>query len=313
MAFNGSGVFQRIHNFVNDAAAAIKIRADRMDAEMDGMATGLSNCITKDGQTTITANLPMATFLHTGVGNATARNHYAAAGQVADGSINWVDGGGTADAITAGYAIPYTALTDGMLCFVRATAANATTTPTFSPSALTARTIVKEGGNALVAGNIAGDGHHLILRYNLTETEWELLNPAQTAIIAGDIASDAITTVKILDDAVTPAKIDTSVNIIGSIGGGTQDIDLDSGRSVSGTVDTSTTTFTFSNPKATGNEDIFTLRLTNGGSQTVNWPASVEWVGGTAPTLTTSGVDELVFKTIDGGTAWVGVSILDVQ
>jgi hypothetical protein len=56
------------------------------------------------------------------------------------------------------------------------------------------------------------------------------------------------------------------------------------------------------------------MRLTNGGSQTVNWPASVDWVpGGTAPTLTASGVDELVFKTIDGGTIWVGTAGLDVK
>ncbi|NCC53647.1 MAG: hypothetical protein EOM20_20895 [Spartobacteria bacterium] len=104
------------------------------------------------------------------------------------------------------------------------------------------------------------------------------------------------------------------VTAIGSIGGGTQDIDLSTGvRSFSGTVDTSTTTFTFSNPKAIGNEDIFTLRLTNGGSQTVNWPASVDWAGGTAPDLTAAGVDELIFKTIDGGTNWTGAAILDVQ
>jgi len=32
------------------------------------LATGLSTCITKDGQTTITANLPMATYRHTGGG-----------------------------------------------------------------------------------------------------------------------------------------------------------------------------------------------------------------------------------------------------
>jgi len=106
----------------------------------------------------------------------------------------------------------------------------------------------------------------------------------------------------------------TTVTVIGSIGGGTQDLELVNGiRAFSGTVDTSTTTFTFSNPKATGSEDIFTLRLTNGGSQTVNWPASVAWKGGTAPTLTTSGTDELAFKTIDGGTIWVGVALLDVS
>ena len=95
-------------------------------------------------------------------------------------------------------------------------------------------------------------------------------------------------------------------NAIGSIGGGTQDIDLTAGNSVSGTVDTSTTTFTFSNPTAGDELCSFVLTLTNGGSQTVNFPASVDWAGGSAPTLTTAGVDILVFATIDGGTVWHG-------
>ena len=53
-------------------------------------------------------------------------------------------------------------------------------------------------------------------------------------------------------------------NAIGSIGGGTQDIDLTAGNSVSGTVDTSTTTFTFSNPTASDELCTFSLILTNG-------------------------------------------------
>jgi hypothetical protein len=93
---------------------------------------------------------------------------------------------------------------------------------------------------------------------------------------------------------------------LGSIGGGTQDIDLESGNDFSGTVDTAETTFTFSNPPATGSVGSFTLELTNGGSQTVNWPASVDWAGGTAPSLTAAGVDVLVFRTRDGGTTWFG-------
>lgn len=97
-----------------------------------------------------------------------------------------------------------------------------------------------------------------------------------------------------------------TVNVIGSIGGGTQDIDLTLGNAISATVDTSTTTFTFSNPPASGTNGSFTLYLTNGGSQTVNWPASVKWPGGTAPTLTASGVDILTFTTLDGGTTWYG-------
>jgi len=97
-----------------------------------------------------------------------------------------------------------------------------------------------------------------------------------------------------------------TVNAIGGTGGGTQDIDLESGNVVTATVDTSTNTFTFSNPPATGKSGSFTLILTNGGSQTVNWPSSVDWAGGTEPTLTSSGIDILTFTTVDAGTIWYG-------
>lgn len=72
MAFNGSGSFARLYNWVSDRNAAIKIRADRMDAEMDGFATGLSTCITKDGQTTITQDIPFNNKRLTSVADATA-------------------------------------------------------------------------------------------------------------------------------------------------------------------------------------------------------------------------------------------------
>ena len=97
-----------------------------------------------------------------------------------------------------------------------------------------------------------------------------------------------------------------NVNAIGSTGGGTQDINLALGNVVTATVDTSANTFTFSNPPASGKCGSFTIILTNGGSQTVNWPGAVDWAGGAAPTLTTSGVDVLTFTTVDGGTIWYG-------
>lgn len=71
MAFNGSGTFQRLYNWVTDRTNSIKIRADRMDQEMDGYAAGLSNVICKDGQTTLTADLPFNNRKITGLGNAT--------------------------------------------------------------------------------------------------------------------------------------------------------------------------------------------------------------------------------------------------
>ena len=66
-------------------------------------------------------------------------------------------------------------------------------------------------------------------------------------------------------------------------------------------------TFAFTNPCTTGDFGGFVLELTNGGSDTVNWPASVDFAGGTAPTLTAAGVDLLVFVTRDAGTTYHGM------
>jgi hypothetical protein len=105
-----------------------------------------------------------------------------------------------------------------------------------------------------------------------------------------------------------------TVNAIGDTGGGSDAIDISLGNVVTATVSTAEQTFTFTNPSASGTACSFTLILTNGGSQTVNWPAAVDWAGGTAPTLTTAGVDVLTFTTVDAGTIWYGFATgLDMQ
>ena len=53
----------------------------------------------------------------------------------------------------------------------------------------------------------------------------------------------------------------------------------------------------------------FVLQLANGGSYTVTWPASVRWPANTAPTLSTNGVDILIFSTVNTGTTWRGSSL----
>lgn len=71
---------------------------------------------------------------------------------------------------------------------------------------------------------------------------------------------------------------------------------------------TENTTFTFSNPAATGTRTYFELFLFQDATgRTPTWPASVKWSNGTAPTLTTANAKYVVtFVTIDGGTTWVG-------
>jgi hypothetical protein len=59
LPFDGSGNFNRIMNWVNDAVANIKIRADRHDTEDDNFAAGLSMTLTKDGQSLPTNNIQL--------------------------------------------------------------------------------------------------------------------------------------------------------------------------------------------------------------------------------------------------------------
>ena len=132
-----------------------------------------------------------------------------------------------------------------------------------------------------------------------------------TAAIAIDSSADMVLGgyINFQDEqAIRPEIKDyaETVNVLGDLGGGTDAIDVSAGNVVTATVSTSTQTFTFTNPSATGKACSFTLILTNGGSQTVNWPSSVDWAGGSAPSLTSSGVDILTFTTVDAGTIWYG-------
>lgn len=72
MPFNGSGQFLRVYSWVTDAANNVLVSSSRMDTDTDGIATGLSNCITKDGQQTLTANIPFGGFKITGLGNGSS-------------------------------------------------------------------------------------------------------------------------------------------------------------------------------------------------------------------------------------------------
>jgi hypothetical protein len=127
--------------------------------------------------------------------------------------------GGTADVITADFT-PNVSLTNGTTVIVRATAANATTTPTFSPDGLTAKTIVKGNNLPLSVGDIAGAGHWLEMNFDLLLDKWVLQNPFTQVSFASDAETQAGV---ITNKAVTPAgmksaqiQLGTAVNVSGT-------------------------------------------------------------------------------------------------
>ena len=95
-------------------------------------------------------------------------------------------------------------------------------------------------------------------------------------------------------------------------------VDCETGNTFSHTL-TEATTFTFSNPPVTGTAYIMSIEIIQDVGATgyaVTWPASVDWAGGTAPTLTStaSAVDVFAFSTRDGGVTWYGfTAALDLK
>ena len=135
--------------------------------------------------TTAAGIVELANELETAVGTDTTR---AVTPNSLRGKLPWGATPGTADAIAVTYSPALTGLPDGQLCFFRAAAANTSTTPTFNPNGLGALPIVKNGNQPLVAGDIAGQYHEIMLRYEATNTRWELLNPAvPAAAVAGRV------------------------------------------------------------------------------------------------------------------------------
>lgn len=102
MPFNGSGVFTRVYNWVTDKANSVLVTASRMDGEDDGFATGLSNCMTRDGQSPPSTNIPMGGFKLTGLANGSAATDSVAVGQVPSlaGSGSYFDAGNSGAAIS---------------------------------------------------------------------------------------------------------------------------------------------------------------------------------------------------------------------
>ena len=140
------------------------------------IGTALTESLAKDGQTDPTANLPMATYRHTGVGNSNARDQYAATGQVQDSAFTWCGtAGGTADALTLTPSPAITTYTARQNFAFISSAAN-TGAATVAVSGLAA-TAIQLGGSALSAGDIP-NGAYCEVAYDGTQFQLHSVSQA---------------------------------------------------------------------------------------------------------------------------------------
>ena len=125
---------------------------------------------------------------------------------------------------------------------------------------------------------------------------------AGSIIVPGTVQSTAVTATSNIRSNVFTTGVSTNTTVVGAT-----TVDLSISNYFKYTI-TGSTTFSFVNPPVTSNAVVFVMSITNGGSSPVVWPGTVRWPGGTAPTLTTSGVDILVFSTDDGGSNYRGLA-----
>jgi hypothetical protein len=153
MSFDGSGVFNRpVSAYVFDTV----ISETDMNTEMDGIATGLSNCITKDGQQTVTATIPMNSNKFSGLSNGSAAGDSANLGQIQAEAYIWCGTmTGTADAGVLSPSPAITAYAAGQRFAWLASANSNTGAMTVAISGLSTIAVQNDGAALVAADHVA--------------------------------------------------------------------------------------------------------------------------------------------------------------
>jgi len=151
MPRNGSGSYTPVNVPV---ISGTTISSSAFNGTINDISTALTQSVSADGQTTITANQNMYGYKHTNVAAAVNGTDYAPLWQVQNGygkALSAVSGADTITAVTTPGLTAYQA--GGLYQFIPA-ANNATTTPTLNINSLGARSIVWHDGTALKAGDL---------------------------------------------------------------------------------------------------------------------------------------------------------------
>jgi hypothetical protein len=182
MAFS-SGTFSRLYSWATDLAAGAPthfITASRVDAELNGMATGLTTCLLKDGSQTVTAHIPMATYRFTGLGVGVARTDSASMVDVQNAGSRHATSGGT-NTVTLTLAPASTAYAAGQAYNFKAGGTN-TGAATLNVNSLGAKAIQKNLA-AVVAGDITQND---IVEVVYDGTQFQMISPARTPVLTAD-------------------------------------------------------------------------------------------------------------------------------
>lgn len=214
MPFNGTGAFTTLGYPDYPAQSGTTIRASQFNNNIQDLVNGLTNCLTRDGQSPPTQNLPMAGKRHTGVGAATGAGEYARYDQVIDPTV-----GGTISVNNNGTALQITqAGTGAALVITGRTSVNSTesvklpsgttaqrpTTPSYGEFRFNSTLTQAEWWNGIGWVNMGGGatgapGNAVFVENDITVTGNYTITTNKNAMSAGPITINDGVTVTIPD------------------------------------------------------------------------------------------------------------------
>ena len=179
MPYNGSGTFNLSEPaFIFDTV----ISETAMNSDLSDIATGLSTAITKDGQTVITADIPMATYHLTGTGAGSDATDSVNLSQVQAAAFQTATDTGAADAYVIAPSPAISAYAAGQkFSFVSTNAS--TGASTLAVSGLAAKAVEYQG-SALTGAEIAS-GSTIKVEYD--GTAFQMVSPSALGLDSADI------------------------------------------------------------------------------------------------------------------------------
>ena len=171
MSYNGSGTFN-INSAGQPVVSGTVISSTAFNALTADLATGLTTALTKDGQSTPTANITLGGYKITNLATGTSAADAVRFDQLTSAGVPLITIAGTANAITGTVTPSLTAYTTGDV-FSFVVGSNNTSAVTLNIDGVGVKSVTRTGSVALVSGDMVA-GQLVLVEYD--GTRFQLLN-----------------------------------------------------------------------------------------------------------------------------------------